>query len=133
MSQPTFKTSEELPILGISIAVLAVLVFVLSLRVGSYISLQNDNLDRSIQNAKRQIEQSLPMDQNFVRLLDTLIQDGKRRQDGNLLTMLVQYAQQTQDRNALQLLINHEILRVQQPGAAQQPAAPAVPTAQPAR
>jgi hypothetical protein len=133
MSQPNFKPSEEFPILGISVAILAILVFVLSWRVGSYISLQNDNLDRSIQNAKRQLEQGQPMDQNFVRLLDVLIQDAKRRQDGNLIQLLLQYAQQTQDRNALQLLVNHGILQVQQPGAAQAPAQPAAAAAQPAQ
>jgi hypothetical protein len=50
MSQPNFKSSEESPILGISIAVVAILVFLLSWRVGSYISLQNTNLDSSIHN-----------------------------------------------------------------------------------
>ena len=121
MSQPNFKSSEELPILGISIAVLAILVFLLSWRVGSYISLQNTNLDSSILNMKKQLEQGQPIDQNFMRFRDTLMN----------------YVQQTKDVNVVRLLAAYGVVQVQQapatqdqpaaPGAAQAPVQPAVP------
>jgi hypothetical protein len=132
MSQPNFKSSEESPILGISIAVVAILVFLLSWRVGSYISLQNTNLDSSIQNMKRQLEQGQPIDQNFMRFRDTLMN----------------YVQQTKDVNVVRLLAAYGVVQVQQAPADQQvpqgatqpgtapaaaPAAPAAPAAQPAR
>lgn len=134
MSQSNFKSSEELPILGISIAVLAILVFLLSWRVGSYISLQNQNLDSSILNMKKQLEQGQPIDQNFMRFRDTLMQ----------------YVQQTKDVNVVRLLAAYGVVQVQQapaqadqpaaPGAAQAPAQPpasptkpAAPATQPAR
>ncbi len=132
MSQPNFKSSEELPILGISIAVLAILVFLLSWRVGSYISLQNQNLDSSIQNMKRQLEQGQPIDQNFMRFRDTLME----------------YVKQTKDVNVVRLMAAYGVVQVQQapaqtdqpaaPGAAQAPATlaqpkSAAPTAQPAK
>lgn len=125
MSQPNFKSSEELPILGIAVAVLAILVFLLSWRVGSYISLQNTNLDSSIQNMKKQLEQGQPIDQNFVRFRDTLMR----------------YVQETKDVNVVRLLAAYGVVQVQQapaqgdqpaaPGTVQSPAAPAAP-AQPA-
>jgi K+-transporting ATPase A subunit len=127
MSQPNFKSSDDSPILGISIAVVAILVFLLSWRVGSYISLQNTNLDASIQNMKRQVEQGQPLVQNFARFRDTLME----------------YVKQTQDINVVRLLAAYGVVQVQQqapqqgqpaaPGAAQAPAQPAAPAAQPAR
>lgn len=125
MSQPNFKSSEESPILGISIAVVAILVFILSWRVGLYISLQNTNLDSSIQNMKRQIEQGQPLVQNFARFRDALLQ----------------YVQQTKDVNVVKLLAAYGVVQVQQqapptdqaaaPGATQaptlQPTTPAAP------
>ncbi|MCX6907795.1 MAG: hypothetical protein NTY01_07110 [Verrucomicrobia bacterium] len=129
MSQPNFKSSEEFPILGISIAVVAILVFLLSWRVGSYISLQNANLDSSIQNMKRQLEQGQPIDQNFMRFRDTLMN----------------YVQQTKDVNVVRLLAAYGVVQVQQgpapqdqpaaQGAAQAPAQPAAtrPAPAPAR
>ena len=127
MSQPNFKSSEEFPILGISIAVLAILVFLLSWRVGSYISLQNTNLDSSILNMKKQLEQGQPIDQNFMRFRDTLMN----------------YVQQTKDVNVVRLLAAYGVVQVQQapatqdqpaaPGAAQAPAQPAAPRPAPAR
>ncbi|MBI5821721.1 MAG: hypothetical protein HZA88_22345 [Verrucomicrobia bacterium] len=110
MSQPNFKSSEESPILGISIAVVAILVFILSWRVGLYISLQNTNLDSSIQNMKRQIEQGQPLVQNFARFRDALLQ----------------YVQQTKDVNVVKLLAAYGVVQVQQQAPpADQPAAPA--------
>jgi hypothetical protein len=127
MSQPNFKSSDDSPILGISIAVVAILVFLLSWRVGSYISLQNTNLDASIQNMKRQVEQGQPLVQNFARFRDTLME----------------YVKQTQDINVVRLLAAYGVVQVQQqapqqgqpaaPGAAQAPAQPAAPATQPAR
>lgn len=127
MSQPNFKSSDDSPILGISIAVVAILVFLLSWRVGSYISLQNTNLDASIQNMKRQVEQGQPLVQNFARFRDTLME----------------YVKQTQDINVVRLLAAYGVVQVQQqapqqgqpaaPGAAQVPAQPAAPATQPAR
>jgi len=119
MSQPNFKSSEELPILGIAVAVLAILVFVLSWRVGSYISLQNANLDSSIQNMKKQIEQGQPLVQNFTRFRETLLQ----------------YVQQTKDVNVVRLLAAYGLVQVQQaPAQGDQPAAPGtVPPAAPAQ
>lgn len=118
MSQPNFKSSEESPILGISIAVIAILVFVLSWRVGLYISLQNTNLDSSIQNMKRQIEQGQPLVQNFARFRDELLK----------------YVQQTKDVNVVRLLAAYGVVQVQQQAPpADQPAAPAAaaPSMQP--
>lgn len=91
MSQPISKTSDDSLILGISVAVVAILVFVLSYRVSSYIALQNDNLTASIQNMKRQIEQSKPVIEAHMRFRDTLLQYVKQTGDGNVLRLLAAY------------------------------------------
>ncbi len=118
MSQPISKSSNDSLILGLSVTVLAVLVFVLSYRVSSYVSLQNDNLNASIQNMKRQLEQSKPMIEAY----------------GNFRNALLQYVQKTGDGAVLQRMAYYGIVQVKQqegqpaaPGAAQ-PATSAAPT-----
>ena len=107
MSQPISKTSDDSLILGICVAVVAVLVFVLSYRVSSYISLQNDNLSSNIQSMKRQLEQGRPMIENNMRFRDAL----------------VQYVQKTGDGAVLQRMAYYGIVQVQQPPAGGAPAA----------
>ena len=67
MSQPISKTSDDSLILGISVAVLAILVFALSLFVGSYISRQNKDLTEGIQGMKSQLAQSQQQSQQDDR------------------------------------------------------------------
>ena len=124
MSQPISKTSDDSLILGICVTVLAVLVAVMSLRVSSYISLQNDNLNANMQNMERQLEQSKPMREAYGRFRDALLQ----------------YVQKTGDGAVLQRMAYYGIVQVQQkpqegqpaaPGAAQAPT-PATPATPPA-
>ncbi len=116
MSQPISKTSDDSLILGICVAVVALLVFVLSYRVSSYIQLQNDNLTSNIQGMKRQFEQSRPMIETNMRFRDAL----------------VQYVQKTGDGAVLQRMAYYGIVQVQQQPAGQSAAgAPAAGAAAP--
>ena len=109
MSQPISKTSDDSLILGISVAVLAILVFALSLFVGSYISRQNKDLTEGIQGMKSQLAQSQQQSQAYL----------------NLRNALVQYVQETKDVNVLRMMAYYGIVQVKQQEG--QPAAPGAP------
>lgn len=123
MSTPISKTTDEAPILGICITVLAIVVLVLSWKAASFIDLQNQNIRGSIQNMEQQLARVGQMDQNNVRLVQMFVAYIQQSKDANNISrVLTPY---------MQFLPFFGIQIQQQPGAPQaaQPAAPAAPAA----
>ena len=122
MSTPISKTNDEAPILGISIAVLAIVVAVLSWCVVDYIKLQNQNIQAGIQNMEQQIARAQQMDQNNIRLVQ----------------LFVGYIQQSKDANNISRVLAPYMQFLPffgipvQPGPAPQAGQPAAPAAAPA-
>jgi hypothetical protein len=121
MNDMLHRTSRP-PVLGVCVAILALLVALLGWQMSSFMNLQNRNLTSGIQSARQQIEQSRPVDQQL----------------NNLLNLLGQYIKATGDQQNVLELMRRAGIRLQDASAASgaqqqsgapsgsQPAAPGV-------
>jgi hypothetical protein len=116
MTYPTTSQPSGAPIVSLCVALLAILVFVLSWRVSSFISTQNENLDASIRASRQQVEAGRPLDQNFQTFVSGLLQYLQATGDPNVVTIMNRYG------------LNVQIQPAQQGQQGQQPAPAAQPT-----
>ena len=128
MSLPISKSNDEAPILGISIAVLAIVVLVFSWRVSAFIELQNQNIRTNIQNMEQQSARGQQMDQTSLRLVQVFLNYVQQSKDANISRLITPYVP----------VLPVFGVQIQQAPAGQQPAAqaapaPAKPATQPAR
>jgi hypothetical protein len=93
MSLPISKPSSDSVILGISVTVLAVIIVLLSWRVGAYIELQNQSIKNSIQGMEQQIGRGQQMDLTSQRLMQAFLTYINQTKDQSLARLLNPYVQ----------------------------------------